>query len=131
MIALTMVQPAAPQTRTARHATAPRVASVATLTTKDFRVAVVARRLNGGATPTADVRVAVARRVGGAWREWAEKRLDETYFWHTVIGPRSVCRLEIATPARPISARLHVTVQLLQSPSLGCGLTYRVPLPSW
>lgn len=98
-----------------------RTASIATLATRDFRVAVVAYRLDGGGAPTAEVRVGLARRVGAGWRELRERRLGETFFWNTVTGPRAVCRLAIA--------RLQVTVQLLQSPSLGCGRTHRVPLP--
>ncbi len=109
-------------------ASPPRVASVALLTTRDFRVAVVARRLNGGATPTAEVRVGVAQRAGGSWRESGERRLDETYFWRTVAGPRAVCRLQAAIGGSRPSFRPHVVVQLLLSPSLGCGRTYRVPL---
>ena len=106
-----------------------RVATVATVTTGDFRVAVVARRL-GGSPPTADVRVGIARRVGGSWRERGERRLSETSFWRTVTGPRAVCRLEIATAGRSPSFRPFVTVQLLQSPSLGCGKAFRVTLPT-
>jgi hypothetical protein len=115
----------------AKHETldsARRTASVALLTTRDFRVAVVAIRLNGGASPTAEARVAVAQRVGASWRESGERRLDETYFWRTVSGPRAVCRLEVMTAGSQPSFRPHVTVQLLLSPSLGCGRTYRLPL---
>jgi hypothetical protein len=76
---------------------APRVVTVASVTTREFRVAVVARQMSAGAAPTAEVRAAVARRVNGSWREIGETRFRETYFWHTVAGPRAVCRLEIAT----------------------------------
>ncbi len=128
VVALVAVQPNAARARGETHATAPRIVSVAVLTTRDFRVAVVAKRLNGGVTPTAEVRFAVARRVRSGWRETGETRLRETYFWHTVTGPRAVCRLEIATAGLRGSFRPRVTVQLVLSPSLGCGRTYRVPL---
>jgi hypothetical protein len=105
------------------------VAAVATMTTRDFRVAVVARRLDGGGTPTAEVRVGLARRVGGSWRELGERRLGETYFWNTVTGPRGVCRLAVASAGSSSTFRPSVMVQLLLSPSLGCGRAHRIALP--
>jgi hypothetical protein len=102
---------------------AQRFATVATVTTADFRIVIVATRVDGGAAPTADVRLAVARRVGDGWRERREVRLKETYFWRTVTGPQAVCRLEIGTANSP-----QVAIRLLQSPSLGCGPLHRVPL---
>lgn len=110
------------------QAGAQRVATVGVVTTKDFRAVVVAERLTGS-PPTAKVRVGYARRVSGRWRELGEKRLGETFFWHSVTGPRAVCRLELETVApgrQPF--RPAVTVRLLQSPSLGCGDTHRIPL---
>jgi hypothetical protein len=106
---------------------AEKVATIGAITTKDFRVAVVATRL-AGAPPTADVRVGMARRVGSSWRELGERRLPGTYFWHTMSGPRPVCRLQVTTAGRGGSFRPFVVVQLLQSPSLGCGRAYRFPL---
>ena len=110
------------------RSSAQRVATVGVVTTVDFRAVVVAERMSG-APPTAEVRVGFARRVSGRWRELGERRLDETYFWRTVTGPRALCRLEVETvaPERP-SFRPAVTIRLLQSPSLGCGNTYRIPL---
>ena len=70
----------------------------------------------------------LARRVGGSWREFGEQRLRETYFWHTLSRPRAVCRLEINTAVPRSASGPQVTVQLLLSPSLGCGRTYRIPL---
>jgi hypothetical protein len=113
----------------ARHHAGP-VASVAVLTVREFRVAVVARRLGGAVPPTAEVRIAAARRVGSSWREFKEKRLGETYFWNTVSGSRAVCRPEISTASSRRAVRPNVTVQLLLSPSLGCGRTYRMSLTS-
>jgi hypothetical protein len=119
---------AASESRSAAQSSAQHVVTVGEVTTKDYRAVVVARRL-GGSPPTAEVRVGSARRVSGRWRELGEKRLDETYFWNSVTGPRAVCRLEIETvaPGRG-SFKPAVTVRLLQSPSLGCGKTYRIPL---
>jgi hypothetical protein len=125
LIALVLVRPAPAREPAAPSQSGTRTASVALLTTHDVRVAVVARRLSGGSAPTADVRVAVARRVGGSWRETSETRLREPYFWHTVTGPRAVCRLEIVAADGRASQRPHVAVQVLQSPSLGCGRVYR------
>lgn len=118
---------AAPGSRGVVHSTAMSVVTVGTVTTKDFRAVVVAQRMSGS-PPTAEVRVGYARRVGARWRELGERRLDETYFWRTVTGPRTVCRLEIETAGPGGRARPSVTVRLLLSPSLGCGNTYRIPL---
>jgi hypothetical protein len=123
-VALAALSAASSESRTS----AARTATVALVTTQDVRVAVVARRLAGGSPPMAEVRVGVARRVGGGWRELGEQRLEETYFWHTVSGPRALCRLALATTGARPSFRPYATVQLLLSPSLGCGRTHRIPL---
>jgi hypothetical protein len=108
----------------------PRTATVAVAVTKEFRVAIVATRLSGESPPTAAVRVGLARRVGGSWREFDERRLRERYFWNTVSQPHAVCRLEIATVGTRRSPGSQVKVQLLLSPSLGCGGIHRMPLPT-
>jgi hypothetical protein len=128
LVAFAAIQPAAPGSRSETHQGAARFATVATITTQEYRVVVVAKRLNGGSTPTAEVRVGLARRIGGSWREFGEQRLRETYFWHTLDGPRAVCRLEINTAGPRSASGPHVTVRLLLSPSLGCGRTYRLSL---
>jgi hypothetical protein len=128
LVTLAVLQPGAAASRGTTLSTAQRVATVGTITTKDFRVAVVALRLSGETPPTAEVRVGYARRVAGRWRELGEKRLAETYFWNSVAGPRAVCRLEIKTAGPGGRSRPYVTVRLLLSPSLGCGDTYRIPL---
>jgi hypothetical protein len=131
LVAFAALQPAAAGSRSDVHQGDARFATVAAITMQDFRVAVVARRLDGGSMPTAEVRVVgLARRVGGSWREFGEKRLRETYFWHTLSGPRAVCRLEMSTAGARSASVPYVTVRLLLSPSLGCGRTYRVPLVS-
>jgi hypothetical protein len=128
-IVLATLQSPAAASPSARHSSAQRFATVGVVTTQDFRVAVVAQRLTGS-PPTAEVRVGYARRVGARWRELGEKRLEETYFWRTVTGPRAVRRLEIETAGPGGRSRPYVTVRLLLSPSLGCGDTYRIPLTS-
>jgi len=75
------------------------------------------------------VRVGLARRVDGGWREVDELRLDETDFWRTVSGPRALCLLALGTAGTQRSFRPYLTVQVLLSPSLGCGRAYRIPLP--
>jgi hypothetical protein len=108
----------------------PRTATVVVVTSQEFRVAVIARQVSGGSTPTAEVRVGVARRVGGSWREFAERRLGEEYFWKTVSRPHAICRLAIETVGTRRRPGSQVTVRLLISPSIGCGRTYTLPLPT-
>lgn len=103
-------------------------ATVALVTTREFRVAAVATPKGGGSAPTAEVRVAVARRVAGGWRETHEVKLPETYFWRTFRARASICRLAIATSGRQPSFRPYAEVQILLSPSIGCGGTHRIPL---
>jgi hypothetical protein len=117
----------ASESRSSAQSSAQLVVTVGEVTTQDYRAVVLAHRL-GGAPRTAKVRVGFARRVSGRWRELGERRLDETYFWRTVTGPRAVCRLEIETVGPGARVRPSVTVRLLLSPSIGCGNTYRVPL---
>ncbi len=130
VVLLAMLHSSAAASRGEVQASAQRRGTVGLITTVDFRVAVVAERLSGESPPTAEVSVEFARRVGGRWRELGEKRLDETYFWRTVTGQRAVCRLEIETAGPGGRTRPYVTVRILQSPSLGCGPTYRIPLAS-
>jgi hypothetical protein len=99
------------------HATVA-AATIATATSSDFRADLVARRAGGGSAPTAAVTLTTYSRAGGAWHTLATRRLLGTFFWKTVSGPRALCRFELASAHRP-----HVTVQLLLTPSLGCGKT--------
>jgi hypothetical protein len=48
----------------------------------------------------------------------------------TVSHPHAVCRLEVVTASTRHSPRSRVIVQLLLSPSLGCGRIYRYPSPN-
>jgi hypothetical protein len=129
VVAVASAQPAESTRRLRASPTTSPAISVATVTARDVRAAVVAIRKSGGTIPTAEVRVALARKVDGRWRETGEMRLREAYFWRTASGPRSICRLEIATAGSPTS-RGYVAVQLLRSPSLGCGPLHRFALPS-
>ena len=92
--------------------------TIATTTTTDFRVIVSATNLGGGGgAPEARVTVRAFERAGGAWRRTSDRRLAGPYFWKTITGPLAVCKLEIRTTG----GRPRALVQLLQSPSLGCG----------
>jgi hypothetical protein len=103
--------------------------SIAAANTPDFRVEVVAqRRAGSGGAPTAAVTATISKRTGGRWRVTATHRLRSTYFWHTVTGPLAVCGLELATTRGRPGFRPYVAVQLLQSPSLGCGKVHRFSL---
>ena len=130
LVVLAGSQSTAMGSRSGAPQTVPRTATVAVVATQEFRVAVVATRLRGASPPTAEVRVGFARRVGGSWREFDEQRLRERYFWNTVSRPHAVCRLEIATVGTRSSPGSRVTVQLLLSPSVGCGRVHRFPLPT-
>jgi hypothetical protein len=108
---------------TARDEQAPTTSkTIASTTTSDFRVVVSAANLGGGAgAPAAAVTVRTFERSGGDWRRTSAQRLAGPYFWKTLTGPHAVCRLEIRTTAAKAGFRPHATVQLLRSPSLGCG----------
>jgi len=104
-------------------ATAPRTlagstATIASATTTDFRVAVVAHRSSGGAAPSAAATLTSWERRGDHWRRIGTHALAGTYFWKTLTAARALCDLRVVT-AR--STRPHVVVQLLVTPSLGCG----------
>jgi hypothetical protein len=130
LVALAGPQSTAMGSRSGASQSAPRTATVAVVTTQEFRVAVVATRLSGASPPTAEVRVGFARRAGGSWREFDEQRLRERYFWNTGSRPHAICRLEIATVGTRRLPGSQVIVQLLLSPSVGCGRMYRIPLPT-
>jgi hypothetical protein len=96
--------------------------TIASASTGDFRVVVSATNLGGGGgAPTAAVTVRTFERESDRWRRKSERRLAGAYFWKTITGPLAVCRLELRTTAAKPAFRPHATVQLLRSPSLGCG----------
>jgi hypothetical protein len=99
-------------------------ATIATATSPDFRAELVANRASGEPAPTATVMLTTFRRARGTWHTLETGRLAGTFFWKTVSGPRALCQFELASANRP-----HVTVQLLLTPSLGCGKPTTVLLP--
>jgi hypothetical protein len=103
-------------------ASAAETRTIAESTTSDFRVVVQATNQGGGGgAPAATVMVRTFERSGGAWRRTSERRLAGTYFWKTITGALAVCRLELRTTGARARFRPHAIVQLLRSPSLGCG----------
>jgi hypothetical protein len=108
---------------TAQTGPAAQTRTIAKLETVDARVVLTARRTSGGSAPDAAVTVAIYTRSGAAWKRTGSHRL--TGFWFTVTAPHALCRLAVAT-----AKTSHVEVQLLQSPSLGCGPVHRYPLPA-
>jgi hypothetical protein len=94
--------------------------TIGTASTSDFRVVLTATKLDGGSAPAAQVTVTTSRKVAGDWRRTGGGRLVGTYFWKTLIGPRAVCRLELRTTGG-VTESPRAVVQLLQTPSLGCG----------
>src|SRR5262249_26616270 len=108
------------------NATAAPMTTVATLTTVDYRAVVVAEKTSGGLAPTAAVHVDTFVRSGGHWRRLGTRRLAGTFFWKVVTAPQAVCGLEIVTLG--IGGTPRVVVQLLETPSLGCGGSVTVPL---
>jgi hypothetical protein len=98
------------------------VRTIATSQTLDLRVALVATKTSGGAAPSARASVVVFRRAGGQWKRLTAAPLAGGYFWKVLTGEGSVCRLELSTTSgRSLGG--HVTISLLESPSLGCGPT--------
>ena len=94
--------------------------TIGSASTSDFRVVLTATKLEGGAAPAARVTVTTSRKAGSAWRRTGVRHLAGTYFWKTLTGPRAVCRLELRTTGGATSSPRAV-VQLLQTPSVGCG----------
>ncbi len=106
---------------------APASKTVATASALDVRATVVATRTGGGAAPAARVTVELDRRAAGRWQHAVTQRLAGTYFWNSVTGPAAICRLDLTT-AGAGHARPRVVVQLLVTPSIGCGRAQTVTL---
>jgi hypothetical protein len=116
---------AAPAAGAAPRPAAIRARTIASLQTADYRGELSAVRVSGGAAPTATVTLEVDVHRSGSWHRTLLRRLSGTWFWNTVTAPRGVCRLDLVeAPGAP-----KLTVQLLQSPSLGCGRAQRIALP--
>ena len=95
--------------------------TIGTVSTSDFRVVLTATRLGGGGAPSASVTVRTSERASAGWRRTGTHRLAGSYFWKTLAGPRAVCRLEVRTGAPGPRFEPRALVQLLVTPSLGCG----------
>jgi hypothetical protein len=93
----------------------------------DVRATLVATRTGTGSAPAATVTVELDRRTGSGWQRAVTRRLAGTYFWNSVTGPAAICRLDLATAGRGRTAP-HLDVQLLVTPSIGCGKTQSVTL---
>jgi hypothetical protein len=100
--------------------------SIASTTTSDFRVVVTAERRGGGPAPTAALTATTFARAENRWRHTGTHSLGGSYFWKTVTGPRAVCRLEIRTTGPGTAFEPRAIVQLLVTPSLGCGPVERL-----
>jgi hypothetical protein len=94
--------------------------TIGTASTNDFRVVLTATKLGGGSAPAARVTVTTSRKVGSGWHRTGVSRLAGTYFWKTLTAPRAVCRLELRTTGG-VTSSPRAVVQLLQTPSVGCG----------
>lgn len=100
--------------------------TIGTVAAVDVRATIVATRTGSGPAPTAYVTVALDRRTATGWRRAATRRLAGTYFWNSVTGPGAICRLDLATAGGRTAP--HVDVQLLVTPSIGCGTAQSVAL---
>jgi len=94
--------------------------TIASATTSDFRLVLVATKRGGSAIPEATVTLRTFEQLDGRWQKTGVHPLRGTYFWKTVTGPRAVCRLEIRTGGARPQFSPRAVVQLLLSPSLGC-----------
>jgi hypothetical protein len=100
-------------------------ARIAEVSTTDLRAVVTATKRGNDAPPTAQVAVSTFKRASGTWSRTGRHVLPGTYFWNTVTGSRAVCRLELRTsPTR----RPRLLVQLLTTPSIGCGRAHELVL---
>ena len=87
---------------------------------------VTAQRSSGGSAPSAPVDATAYRWSHGHWHRLESRRLAGPFFWKVVSAPHAVCELAIATSGG--GAKPQARVQLLVSPSIGCGRAYRIGL---
>jgi hypothetical protein len=97
--------------------------TVATISSADYRVVLLASKTSAGASPTARVSVNAYVHQGKGWSPIRTTKLPETYFWKVITAAHAVCQLQFATAAKP-----SLAVSLLVTPSIGCGRSERVPL---
>jgi len=102
--------------------------TIASATSLDYRVDVTARKTSGGNAPTAEIIVTSYVRSNGHWQPAGSSHLPGIYFWKTVREPHSLCKLEIETTRTPVAGRPRAIVQVLVSPSIGCGRTQAILL---
>jgi hypothetical protein len=103
--------------------------TIATATTTDYRVVLTASKGKpSGGAPNAAVRIQLYERSGDGWRSFASRRVPGTYFWNTVTAGHAVCRLEVRTAGAAPGFRSVAVVQLLVTPSIGCGRAHTFPL---
>jgi hypothetical protein len=108
-------------------ATAPSI-RIAEVTTTDARAVVTATRRGNESAPTARIAVATFKRTSGSWIRTGTRVLPGTYFWNTVTAPRAICRLDLRAGSATGASRARVLIQLLTTPSIGCGRTHKIAL---
>jgi hypothetical protein len=113
-------------TTSASGESSPSTMRVAAIATVEYRAVVIAHKIPAE-PPTARVTVEIETRAAGSWTRAAVHALRGVYFWNTVRGQHSVCRLAIETAAGT-DRRPRVFVQLLASAALGCGRVASFPL---
>ena len=105
--------------------------TIGTATTTDYRVVLTASKGKpAGGAPSATVRVRLYERSGDGWKSFASRRVPGTYFWNTVTAGHAVCRLDVRTAGDAPGFRAVAVVQLLVTPSVGCGRAHSYPLVS-
>ena len=102
--------------------------TIASTTTSDFRVVVTAKRRGGGAMPSAALTATTFARAQSGWRRAGTHDLGDSYFWKTVTGPRVLCRLDLRTAGPGTAFKPRAIVQMLVTPSIGCGPVERIPV---
>jgi hypothetical protein len=127
-VALVGAAAAARDTRAGSDGARPPAVQIAAASAGDFRVVLRATKAGSGSAPTAVVSLTTSQRVGGRWERTGAHRLRGPLFWNTVTGPRNVCRLDLRTAGARPRFRPFVVVQLLLTPSLGCGAAQRYDL---
>jgi hypothetical protein len=103
--------------------TAAKATTIASANSLGYRIEITARKTSGGNAPTAEIIVTSYLRSNGHWRLACNTHLPGIYFWKTVRAPHSLCRLEIGTARTTVAGRPRAIVQVLVSPSIGCGRT--------
>ena len=83
-----------------------------------------------GGAPSAAVTIRLYERSGDGWKSFATRRVPGTYFWNTVTAGHAVCRLDVRAAGDAPGFRSVAVVQLLVTPSIGCGRARTFPLVS-